>query len=436
MALQSRGSKQMIDLIGYSVDEINGIHLVGRPVHRVDGNWSQWGEWSPCSKSCGDNGVAKRVRTCTEPPPNRGKFCDGAALETRNCSLGNCTDGDSTTSSAAALLSGSNKTDQCHCGCRLHEQHAILYASSHLNCPNGTMLWEIPRNEDAHVSMQVLVERSSDRDVLKILKGKANEILWSSESSKSRFTVDTDLDDNIFVYYHRHDNNINDVKRPMGEFYVNYKVTYSPSRFIAVSKEYSSQLGLTWAFGHCTSNLCQNVVVLVLLISVALVILSLIAVPPLLCTYATQKYALRRGTHGSSQASEALLNSMSHRLESEMFRSNGTDSTHLESTSPPDGQQVFSVAKRSIGIQLSVQSSPRTLRSPARLSSMNSLEELEYDYYDPVVPGSLLRPCLNSEIDIDRIIEMETSGWLSSPATRTSDDDPQTHDVTTQVDTV
>lgn len=47
------------------------------------------------------------------------------------------------------------------------------------------------------------------------------------------------------------------------------------------------------------------------------------------------------------------------------------------------------------------------------------MDLLEYDYYDPIVPGSMLRPMVmngaEGEIDIEKIIEMETSGWLNEP---------------------
>lgn len=95
-------------------------------------------------------------------------------------------------------------------------------------------------------------------------------------------------------------------------FFVDFTITKDTSKLISISREYSAQLGLNWAFGHCTSNSCQNTVVLVLLIAVALVILSLIALPPLLCTYATQKYQQQKRQNGS-QASEALLTSLSQR---------------------------------------------------------------------------------------------------------------------------
>ena len=51
----------------------------------VNGNWSPWGFYSPCSKSCG-GGTQYRERTCTDPAPaNGGKNCEGQGRQTRAC---------------------------------------------------------------------------------------------------------------------------------------------------------------------------------------------------------------------------------------------------------------------------------------------------------------------------------------------------------------
>ena len=56
----------------------------------VDGNWSAWSEWAPCSKTCG-GGLQKRLRNCSNPTPaNGGKPCEGAVMETKKCSLTPC----------------------------------------------------------------------------------------------------------------------------------------------------------------------------------------------------------------------------------------------------------------------------------------------------------------------------------------------------------
>lgn len=56
----------------------------------VDGHWSNYGSWSPCSKSCG-GGTHYKERSCNNPPPaNGGKNCVGAARETGTCNTQAC----------------------------------------------------------------------------------------------------------------------------------------------------------------------------------------------------------------------------------------------------------------------------------------------------------------------------------------------------------
>ena len=56
----------------------------------MDGGWSDFGNWSECSVTCG-GGVKERSRTCTNPPPsNGGNDCVGDNEETKSCNTEPC----------------------------------------------------------------------------------------------------------------------------------------------------------------------------------------------------------------------------------------------------------------------------------------------------------------------------------------------------------
>ncbi|CAF1679281.1 unnamed protein product [Rotaria magnacalcarata] len=55
------------------------------PWKSVNGNWSGWSNWSPCSVSCG-NGTQYQTRACnTTTPSQGGSLCRGDALQTQTC---------------------------------------------------------------------------------------------------------------------------------------------------------------------------------------------------------------------------------------------------------------------------------------------------------------------------------------------------------------
>ncbi|XP_022084521.1 sushi, von Willebrand factor type A, EGF and pentraxin domain-containing protein 1-like [Acanthaster planci] len=59
-------------------------------LRRVDGGWSEWTEWSDCSRSC-EGGTQTRRRSCTNPrPAYGGSTCDGPTSETQQCNTGPC----------------------------------------------------------------------------------------------------------------------------------------------------------------------------------------------------------------------------------------------------------------------------------------------------------------------------------------------------------
>nr|DBA18217.1 TPA: hypothetical protein GDO54_016492 [Pyxicephalus adspersus] len=56
----------------------------------VDGSWLDWGQWEECSKTCG-SGKQTRTRTCNIPSAQEGgKTCDGKAIDTKVCNTKPC----------------------------------------------------------------------------------------------------------------------------------------------------------------------------------------------------------------------------------------------------------------------------------------------------------------------------------------------------------
>ena len=60
------------------------------PLSLVDGKWSSWETWSPCTKTCG-NGMRNRLRLCNNPAPaNGGNTCDGKEESSEFCLVRHC----------------------------------------------------------------------------------------------------------------------------------------------------------------------------------------------------------------------------------------------------------------------------------------------------------------------------------------------------------
>uniref|UniRef100_A0A8C9YCU5 SCO-spondin n=1 Tax=Sander lucioperca TaxID=283035 RepID=A0A8C9YCU5_SANLU len=55
-----------------------------------DGGWSQWSNWTECTKSCG-GGVRSRRRECDSPrPEGEGNYCEGLGTEVIACNTDHC----------------------------------------------------------------------------------------------------------------------------------------------------------------------------------------------------------------------------------------------------------------------------------------------------------------------------------------------------------
>ena len=67
-------------------------HILHQNACKIHGEWSAWGGWSTCSKSCG-GGDTVRTRACSSPAPkNGGNNCVGADAEDKACNEDLCYD--------------------------------------------------------------------------------------------------------------------------------------------------------------------------------------------------------------------------------------------------------------------------------------------------------------------------------------------------------
>ena len=59
--------------------------------HVVDGGWSDWGNWTECSVTCGI-GVMSRERKCDSPAPvGDGRPCEGTRFDVKSCNTNTTT---------------------------------------------------------------------------------------------------------------------------------------------------------------------------------------------------------------------------------------------------------------------------------------------------------------------------------------------------------
>ncbi|KAK5871231.1 hypothetical protein PBY51_004123 [Eleginops maclovinus] len=57
---------------------------------QINGGYSNWEEWGPCSSTCGQ-GFQERIRLCNNPEPvNGGRSCSGPSIDSRKCQAGLC----------------------------------------------------------------------------------------------------------------------------------------------------------------------------------------------------------------------------------------------------------------------------------------------------------------------------------------------------------
>ncbi|GMR33947.1 hypothetical protein PMAYCL1PPCAC_04142, partial [Pristionchus mayeri] len=387
------------------------------PAIEEKAEWSAWSEWSECSNQCG-KGITRRTRACsvlssTACPPGDVSQTAECANYTTDCVV-----------PSAQSLSALNTTTSsaCLCGCTLTERAASLFISPGLlgacdqlrnRSANLTakrhLAWRIPKRASSTlIDAVVTVERveGAGEGRLLIYEGDAYEkLVWMSDSKRDRkrkrarkFTITLPLVDRDIVVVYEPPSEGDD-----GAIWsIHYVIGAYPSTPQSLSSPSSP----------CSSPACAAF--LPLLIIIGSVLLLLLGLPPLICAALTRRASRKREKRRALDEAALLTGSD----VDPMLRSGNTECTQVSVHRPPHQTNVRMVSKRSIGIQLSVQSTPRMPRhwpgssdSPLTTarggSSLSNMEELEYDEYDgAMMPGSLFHPLeLTTDcIDIDAII--------------------------------
>ena len=77
----------LLQLEDHLILSLSFLSIAYIPIH---GGFSQWNEWTTCTKGCG-GGTQSRHRHCDQPTPKHGgKSCDGDLVESRKCNIDAC----------------------------------------------------------------------------------------------------------------------------------------------------------------------------------------------------------------------------------------------------------------------------------------------------------------------------------------------------------
>ncbi|XP_072324712.1 LOW QUALITY PROTEIN: SCO-spondin [Scyliorhinus torazame] len=82
---------ERVDIACETCTCVNGrLECVPHSACQLNGGWSEWGPWTPCSEPCG-GGIQHRVRECDWPrPQNGGTGCPGSSGQRRECNKKPC----------------------------------------------------------------------------------------------------------------------------------------------------------------------------------------------------------------------------------------------------------------------------------------------------------------------------------------------------------
>ncbi|VDO85872.1 unnamed protein product [Haemonchus placei] len=347
---------------------------------RIDVKWSNWSPWSECSATCGES-IQKRQRYCENAKPYPDKGCEGDLYETRSCSLPECPD----------ARSKDANLGNCTCGCEMVGPSGFFFATAaNADLCGGNQTWSMDVNNQSVVTdFKISADVDAQGKLFFFVGAPYKELVWFSGSNQEQaFTLPVDRPIFVVLWFKGNGSTLEN----RGGFYVAYSM-----------REVQQQLP-TRPTPSC-HPLCQETLIIGCL---AVLFILIIFIPPVVCASMTQK--LRRySLHEPSLVDKEEECGV-------MARSGTTDCTQMSE------EKSGGLAHRSVGVQLSVQSTPRILQTtrfppespfPCGASSISTSNDLEYDYYDgTTIPGSLLAP-IN---DVDNSLLSEINQLISQSA--------------------
>uniref|UniRef100_A0A0K0DV43 Protein kinase domain-containing protein n=1 Tax=Strongyloides stercoralis TaxID=6248 RepID=A0A0K0DV43_STRER len=397
------------------------------PLKRIDGGFGNWSEFSLCYLSTEGKCIQKRFRKCDNPKPSGGLDCQGSIMEIRDCESSKCSN---KLIKSPLTLQSSN----CSCGCNITNKSGSFFVGrgKYPFCEKkGKLEWTLksPKETSLHKRFfdikpfqkyYITIDKhflNNENDVVQLFNDK--NLIWESQQSTETEIVIYANTTITFIFKSK--TNITQISGVIinyilkDNYYVMENITYST------------------AYSICIRNYCSRILFFTLCGFAISIILFL---PTTVCFFITRllkKDKWKKIQEEKDRKTKYKENSDS--IRSEMIKSNNTNSTHIpDIQNSTNGQKKF-VTCRSIGIQLSTQNTPSCSRSTrfqlsensssrntpraARSSlSFASINEMEYDYYEPIVPGSFLYPQqfdMASDIDIDSIIRQEAKSLLIDP---------------------